>query len=324
MAFALALSGIATVGAQAQAQNRRPAPIRFQEMDRNQNGVIERSEWRGSAQSFQVHDWNRDGVLSGAELRLGGEGPGRTTTNDPFESAYQDYSYNDWSPRGFAALDHNRDGRITPDEWHFDRQAFLRGDHNADGAISRVEFLRADAQDDDREDGLGNLDLDNDGRVSREEWLGARDLFNMQDTNRDGFLSRVELMGDEPPTDLFASVDMNRDGSISRAEWHWSRVSFDQRDTNHDARLTRAEFTGATLPATQTSAYRAGDQRGLDEGRAAGHEDRLRNQGWDLEGQRELETADSGYDPRFGAKPEYQAGYREGFRRAYRDGWNQP
>lgn len=323
IAFALALSGIVAIDG-VEAQDRGSAPMRFRQMDQNNDGVITRNEWRGSPQSFLVHDWNRDGVLSGDELRVGGGRPGRTGTDDNFESAYREYPFDDWSERGFIALDHNRDGRITRDEWHFDRQGFLRADHNGDGAISRVEFLREDAQDDDREDRFGDLDLNNDGRLSREEWLGSTDMFNVLDGNRDGFLSRAELMGNEPPTELFGSVDINRDGSISRGEWHWSRESFDRRDTNHDGRLTRDEFNGATLPAAQSSAYRAGYQRGLDEGRAAGHEDRVRNQGWDLEGQRELETADSGYDPRFGGKPEYQAGYREGFRRAYREGWGQP
>ena len=46
---------------------------------------IERSEWNGSDQSFNVHDWNNDGVLSREEVRLGGRrggaGRGRRTTS---------------------------------------------------------------------------------------------------------------------------------------------------------------------------------------------------------------------------------------------------
>ena len=53
----------------------------------------------------------------------------------------------------------------------------------------------------------------------------------------------------------------------------------------------------------------------------AGREDFVRNQGWDLEGQRELEQADSGYTPQVGTLSDYQAGYREGFRNAYREGF---
>src|SRR6202007_2435978 len=39
--------------------------MRFQGMDRNNDGKITRAEWNGSDRSFQVHDWNGDGVLSG-------------------------------------------------------------------------------------------------------------------------------------------------------------------------------------------------------------------------------------------------------------------
>jgi hypothetical protein len=74
-------------------------------------------------------------------------------------------------------------------------------------------------------------------------------------------------------------------------------------------------------PAASGPAYQAGRARGLIEGRAAGRQDRDRNQGWDLEGQRELESADAGYAAGVGAKTDYQRGYREGFRSAYREGW---
>ena len=40
-------------------------------MDTNGDGAISRSEWRGSDQSFQRHDWNGDRVLSGNEVRVG-------------------------------------------------------------------------------------------------------------------------------------------------------------------------------------------------------------------------------------------------------------
>jgi hypothetical protein len=38
--------------------------MRFVEMDRNRDGIITRNEWNGSAQSFDMHDWNGDGRLS--------------------------------------------------------------------------------------------------------------------------------------------------------------------------------------------------------------------------------------------------------------------
>src|SRR6266850_574211 len=37
----------------------------YADLDRNHDGVIARSEWRGSPNSFRMRDWNGDGVLSG-------------------------------------------------------------------------------------------------------------------------------------------------------------------------------------------------------------------------------------------------------------------
>lgn len=315
---ALALIFGAAMAGTALAQNQRT--IRFAAMDRNGDGVITRKEWNGSDRSFQVHDWNRDGILSGEEVRPGGRRP--STSDDTFDSSEREYGFNDWTARGFTALDHNRDNRISREEWHFDLETFRRADHNKDNVLSRVEFLGEDtAQDDDRGDRFEYLDANNDGRVSRAEWHGTAERFGALDDNGDGFLTRAEIRGTtEPPPDLFTSVDVNRDNRITRDEWHWSRASFDGRDDNRDGVLTRGEFSGQTT-GTQTQAWIQGRDRGLIEGRQAGKEDRQGPKVWDLEGQRELETADSGYEPRFGSKADYQAGYREGFRRGYREGF---
>jgi hypothetical protein len=293
---------------------------RFAGMDRNGDDVISRQEWNGSDRSFQVHDWNRDGVLSGNEVRPGGRRQRQADADQrTFDSPYRDYEFDDWTPQGFTGLDHNRDGRITSDEWHFDREGYRRADHNGDGIISRAEFLDEDGQDDDVEDRVSYMDANRDGRVTRSEWHGTRDAFDRLDGNRDNVLSGTEINAADPPPDLFSSVDMNRDGQIARDEWHWSRASFDQRDRNRDGRLSHDEFAGS--PQSQGRAYQAGFERGRTDGRQAGREDRERNQGWDLEGQRELETADAGYTAAVGAKAEYQNGYREGFRAAYREGF---
>ena len=307
--------------AQASAEQRN----RFKVMDSNRDGVITRAEWQGSERSFDVHDWNRDGVLSGDELRSGAQRQQRWP-DDPTDSAATDAPLSDWTPERFDNLDHNRDGRLTRDEWHFDAELFRRVDRDRDGSISRREFLGL-GDDDDRDDRFRDLDMNRDGRISAAEWHGDPLLFGTLDTDRNGFLSRTELLGageDEVPADLFASLDINRDGRVTPNEWHWSRASFDRRDRNTDGVLSRDELGSiaqtTTAPSQQSAAYRAGYARGIQDGRVAGRQDRERSH-WDLDGQRELEQADAGYTSGVGQRSEYQAGYREGFTRAYREGF---
>ena len=116
--------------ARGRANGQDRAPIRFQDMDRNNDREITRDEWRGSDQSFKVHDWNGDGKLSGNEVRVGASRDDRATNADNFDYYQREYVFDDWTDRGFRALDYNRDNRITRDEWHFDREGFRRADHN--------------------------------------------------------------------------------------------------------------------------------------------------------------------------------------------------
>jgi Ca2+-binding EF-hand superfamily protein len=305
------------LGLAAPAVAQQPDTMRFQGMDRNHDGVITRDEWRGNDRSFRNHDWNGDGRLSGDEVRPGAQRQSRWDDRD-VEWSVQDEE--DWTPARFRALDHNGDGRLSRSEWHAGSELFTRIDRNHDNFLSPVEFTGAD--DVDREDRFGDLDINNDGRIARNEWHGSGAVFDALDANRDGVLTRGEAVGTETgPEDEFRSVDVNNDGVISRNEWHWNQSAFDRLDANRDGRLARQEWDNspATVLPGQSNAYRAGYERGRQEGIQAGREDKPRH--WDLEGQRELEQADSGYQTSMGPRAEYQAGYRSGFRRGYREGF---
>lgn len=100
---------------------------RFRNMDRNRNGVIERTEWNANRGSFDQFDWNNDGILSGDELQRGARRPARAVERDAETSS-------------FTSLDTNRSGTITPDEWKWTVRSFNRYDTDGDNLLTRREF----------------------------------------------------------------------------------------------------------------------------------------------------------------------------------------
>jgi len=242
-ALSLAGLGLASspVVTTVEAQGRG-AQMRFREMDRNNDGVITRDEWQGSRQSFDAHDWNGDGRLSGEEVREGSQRNSRWEEAD-HAAGWREQNLS-WTRSAFANLDHNRDGRLTTNEWHYDFETFHRVDANRDNAITLNEFLGANV-DDDRGDSFDNLDYNNNGVVERKEWHGSQAAFASLDRNRDGVLSRYEVAGSQPnftTYNEFQGLDYDRSGSLTRNEWHWSQGSFAQADKNRDGRISQAEF----------------------------------------------------------------------------------
>ena len=91
---------------------------RFDQLDANNNGRIERREWEGTREAFDWLDRNNDGWLSRSE----------TVGNDAVSSQGT-----------FAAYDVDRSGTIEFDEWSGTRRSFDLRDRNGDGRLTQAE-----------------------------------------------------------------------------------------------------------------------------------------------------------------------------------------
>ena len=123
-------------GNRAAARQAPPPPVvplnqrRFRGMDANNDGVITRTEWSGSRQSFETHDWNNDDVLTGDEINEAMARRGRTVDDEAFDVM-----------DSFDYLDVNNNNRIEAREWHGTVAAFNRLDVNNDDVLSREEMI---------------------------------------------------------------------------------------------------------------------------------------------------------------------------------------
>jgi len=108
----------------------------------------------------------------------------------------------DASIQEFESYDTNLDGYLTPDEFPGDN--FEEIDQDGDGKISSKEFAKMFPSESDMKN-----------RAIEE----ANELFDSLDTNKNGFLSKVELEASEVELPNVESADTNQDGKISRSEF---------------------------------------------------------------------------------------------------------
>lgn len=93
-----------------------------------------------------------------------------------------------------------------------------------------------------REKRMKQLDVNNDGAISRDEWKGKSEVFDRIDKNRDGSLSRDELSGAPRPGSRVNQMDTNKDNQISRDEWKGNPRRFGRLDVNSDGVITKEEL----------------------------------------------------------------------------------
>lgn len=157
--------------------------------DKDGSGTITASEARAQKQLeplFTLADTDRDGLLSEREveallrsIRAGRDAvAARAARPVPMVIPFDEWDIDD-------------DDRIQQNEWKGERAYFERMDRNRDSAVDRTEVARY-VKSVTGKDFLERFDLDEDGKVTAEEFGGSADAFRRADRNGDGIVNRAD------------------------------------------------------------------------------------------------------------------------------------
>ena len=221
--------------------------------DADNDGRISAQEHAAAAQAkFKRMDANHDGKLTAeerAQHRTGAEDAG----------SHRRAGADDAGPhrRGMATMDADNDGAVTRAEHAAGAKAmFDRMDANHDGRLAADEMpqRRAGAEAGATGHGMGMMDADKDGVVTRAEHAAAMQaMFDRRDADHDGKLVAAEMeaapwaghagMARHEGGGMKPGMDGDKDGSVTAAEYAaMARARFARMDGDHDGYLSRAEM----------------------------------------------------------------------------------
>jgi Ca2+-binding EF-hand superfamily protein len=104
-----------------------------------------------------------------------------------------------------------------------------------------------------------NMDVNQDGIITADEWRGDENIFLSSDWNGDSVLSGNEATGgfqrgedyDRNHSEArFRKLDQNKDSGVSRNEWDGITQAFNRLDDNRNGVLTSTEFVNHRVEGT--------------------------------------------------------------------------
>jgi Ca2+-binding EF-hand superfamily protein len=238
-----------------------PARLRMaQQLDKNKDGKVSRSEWTGTDQAFQQLDLDGNGVLDKKDMAIAEalapavEPPLPLSKGDP-------PSADDLLKK----LDTDGDGKLSQDEAGRNKylaEVFARADQNHDKVLDlkelkdlvaavkklRDEQSRATMRPKAYQVPFDEWDKNKDGKLQANEFLAGRALFDRIDLDRDGTITKDELaryVKSVEGEDFIARFDQDGDGRVTLAEFGGPAEVFRRLDRNGDGVVTRAELSSA-------------------------------------------------------------------------------
>ncbi len=189
-------------------------------------------------------------ILILAALLLAIPGAGRLGRNEalsqdekrPYGQEYEPSSF-------FAALDVDRDGFISRQEWAAffmvrDADQDQRLSWNEISSVSNSSSTESSDPDAGRIAAFERLDVNRNRTIDPAEWPGKAKDYRYLDANHDRLISLEEFLAKNVRwrNMPFANLDFNGDKVISRSEWLDSDASFDKLDRDQNGVVDRVEF----------------------------------------------------------------------------------
>ncbi|MHC4731710.1 MAG: EF-hand domain-containing protein [Planctomycetota bacterium] len=166
--------------------NNRVSDAAFNRFDENGDGKIAAEEWKSRPELFARFDVNGDGFITRGELTPKGPRGGRRAKMYDARSGKDSAAF-------LAKFDKNRDGKVSKEECPHERR-FAEIDADGDGTLSETEIKDAmdKRQREEAYDLFERLDLNRDGKITREEFTGPAAAFERLDRNNDGVIDKAD------------------------------------------------------------------------------------------------------------------------------------